>query len=623
MLPFIGLSLIILTLITAVSHYAGSRAQRVKTGKLVWVLAACSVLFLFAVCASLQGQSAAAPKAGKQTVFYASQSGAQMDCIVAIEMGTPGTLAPGWSGSNCTDNTAVLNSYLVSVCATYTNILFEVDGGSILTSTLLKPHGCNVNFQGTDEFGSGFVMTSGDNYTVLCDAPTSTVCKQGESAGTPPSQSGTLEVSNLTINGARAAQDNCSIGCFGIYADSDIRVDLDHVNLYDTRAFAYYSSNIGWQQLVNGRITEPNLLSNQDGLHPSGPNGGGVISNWYIKSGDDSIAINAPESWGGNTGPFTISGVVEDGSLSFLRAYGHPSSGTDRTVGPLMISNVTGTVAEGAFQLCGFNSGSTTPDQIQPIHAANVYLSSTANSTGGARAGMLEVCEPVGEFYLANSSWTPLYSASGAAPFQNFSSAATISNETLVNDFIYQTSAGPYASDLATVPSGSVIKTLEINGFGVRNQQGQTWSAISYLLDVQSGGAIVHLIDDAVDWSLITTMFKSSGGSGAANVTSLTGSGVGTIPGVVALTGCTSAALGAGAIPQGGTITGTPTGACAATLTFALPAAPHGWACGVANNTHPGSTNLMGQSAFTTSTAVFSGTTIASDVLTYSACSPW
>ncbi len=79
------------------------------------------------------------------------------------------------------------------------------------------------------------------------------------------------------------------------------------------------------------------------------------------------------------------------------------------------------------------------------------------------------------------------------------------------------------------------------------------------------------------------------------------------------ITGCTAAAIVAGATAMAGEINGTPTGACVVTLTFAT-AAPHGYRCEVDNMT---TANLFRQTAKTQTTAVITGTTVANDVLTY------
>ena len=86
-----------------------------------------------------------------------------------------------------------------------------------------------------------------------------------------------------------------------------------------------------------------------------------------------------------------------------------------------------------------------------------------------------------------------------------------------------------------------------------------------------------------------------------------------------AVSGCTAAAIVAGSTGLAGQINGTPTGACAVTLTFD-EVAPHGYNCAISNMT---TANLIRQSATTTNTAVFTGVTVANDVLAYGPCVGW
>jgi hypothetical protein len=112
----------------------------------------------------------------------------------------------------------------------------------------------------------------------------------------------------------------------------------------------------------------------------------------------------------------------------------------------------------------------------------------------------------------------------------------------------------------------------------------------------------------ANDASTVIAKFNKSG-----NIVAASGS---TAP---AVTGCTSAAIVAGSTALAGQINTTPTGACAVTLTFGT-AAPHGYNCAISNQT---TANLIRQTASTATTAVFTGVTVADDVLAYGPCVGW
>lgn len=81
----------------------------------------------------------------------------------------------------------------------------------------------------------------------------------------------------------------------------------------------------------------------------------------------------------------------------------------------------------------------------------------------------------------------------------------------------------------------------------------------------------------------------------------------------VAVTVC--GALDVNSTVAAGFITSATTGACAPVLTFTNALAANGWACSINNRT---TANLIRQTASTTGSATFSGTTVSGDVLSYS-----
>lgn len=102
----------------------------------------------------------------------------------------------------------------------------------------------------------------------------------------------------------------------------------------------------------------------------------------------------------------------------------------------------------------------------------------------------------------------------------------------------------------------------------------------------------------------------------ARDIASRTHVGIGSAPTVDA-TSCTGATIGTGAVNTGGTITGLPTGTCTVVLTFSGTTATTGWSCGISDQT---TGNLFRQTASSTTTATFNGTSVSGDVLRYGPC---
>jgi hypothetical protein len=113
-----------------------------------------------------------------------------------------------------------------------------------------------------------------------------------------------------------------------------------------------------------------------------------------------------------------------------------------------------------------------------------------------------------------------------------------------------------------------------------------------------SAGLIARLADDSADTTLRVSALLGGGGTPSVDATN-----------------CTGATIGTGAKNSAGTITGLPTGTCSVVVTFSGVTATTGWVCSVSDQT---TANLFRQSANTTTTATFAGTSVASDVLAYS-----
>jgi hypothetical protein len=248
-------------------------------------------------------------------------------------------------------------------------------------------------------------------------------------------------------------------------------------------------------------------------------------------------------------------------------------------------------------------------DCIQSIKITNADVTLTDNGGGANYDHFIDIEDNVGDLELTNVRWR---APSEAQPWLNFTGASTLSNYICRQCVIYRNTTSNAAAFCALIPNGATVVTYD-SDCQVVNEQGQSYSALSYLIDLQSGGAITNFVVPVYKL-LSPTIFNGSQWSRVTNILGLNGT---TYP-VSSISGCTSAALGAGSLASGGTITGTPTGSCAATLTFQVPAA-HGWSLQVNNRTHPGATNLIGQASTTATTAVTAGTTVSGDVLNFNA----
>ena len=441
-------------------------------------------------------------------------------------------------GSPCYDDSAYLSAatsngvFTLGTVSNPIEVKFDVSIG--VASHLLTPQAPNISLVGLSTSTSGVASTgvfvlAGANSTLLCNGFN---CEGLAPPGTPPAQSGSIYMANLYLNGNRGTYPNGNANSGGSAVCSpNVCVNVNFANLQsfvvwnvwsqDSPYFNIFTTNIGSQAYYHADCYSPSLGGNTDCLHMAGPTTGPcLVMGHYSHVGDDDMTQNAIEGYGGNMTGCTFSGIIEDGSLSAFRTYGHNSS-HDYTVGPLFFNGVTGTTLEGTFQIGGFSGTSTFVDQIQGIYATNIKVLNKSQSSGGSAAGMFVIGEPVGDIKMSNSSWTPQFPGSGC--FFNFSAPVPVSDFELSGTSIYQTAAGPYASCVGIIPTGASIKRFK-PGISVINQQGQTWGALSYAIDLQSGGTIGTLLDGELDLSLISNVFN---GNQWSRVTTVVGSPTG------------------------------------------------------------------------------------------------
>src|SRR5205823_851667 len=89
--------------------------------------------------------------------------------------------------------------------------------------------------------------------------------------------------------------------------------------------------------------------TNTDGIHVNGPSSDGVIADCYFRTGDDSIAFNAPEGYGGEIARWTVSNCVINGSQTGVRLYTDTSDTKNGYLHSITINGLAGYVNVAAF----------------------------------------------------------------------------------------------------------------------------------------------------------------------------------------------------------------------------------------------------------------------------------
>lgn len=415
-------------------------------------------------------------------VEVASLSGATLDCdlVAGTKIG----------GGTATDNTTALNATISGASATSPKELL-IDGAS-LAQTIFIPVLGNASIEGTG-WDTGFYTKTGTNGSSINNKGTNAVIPFDPGGAAPTTRGQNVRLANFRISGNRGngTNGNCTDGdprwpngnttVFATGIDLAVLdyVDIDHLRLDDIATYAIRLTATDFFNIRNCYFSRskdyPSMPFNTDGIHIDGPfSNGGIIEGCTFESGDDSIAINLPEGYGGNGGDIIVIGNKFRSCYDLSRLY-TTSSAESYILRSATFANNTGSYT-GAVFLLGLYTPSTGFGAGEGAGVANSIGSFKAIGNNSAGAPVYAaISTNIGYCEFANEVWqTTVSVAYGAIPFYN----------------------------------GATVATMRFNGFNVVNAGG---GAVPYLFDFTQtgGGTITHLIIDSLCSDNITTHVRS------------------------------------------------------------------------------------------------------------------
>jgi|SRR5579872_533165 len=492
------------------SIYLGSRSDNFMhlTGYLAGVhlynraLTQTEVLALYAAGPTVDTFTQATRTSGSVTA--SSFATLDADCGTGAKLG----------GGTATDNTNLLQAVLITALPT-APLELVVDGCSVTTGLYVAQTG-HTTIRGSG-WDSGFYVKSGSNAMAISNgwgsAPTGTIPTRGQN----------VAITNLRLNGNRGVFPNGNSNmvdargnpCMATLSISNIdHVLVDKVWVYDSPCLGMFFDNVGDVVIDHSRVDAPSGAINTDAIHFDGPANDLHVLHSHLQGGDDLVALNAPEGYGGDISRAVVDGIEADGSgySAVLRLYSKAGS-TAYTVKDVTLSNsVGGTTGSNGVVIFGNNSGATGADWIQNLNISNCrfYGPTFLNFVG----------ESVGDVRVSNSQWIP----TGANPAIQFQGGGiSVNNISLDNFSLYRNPTGNAAGWLTTIPSGFTLNRMDLNGVSVLNSLGSSYADLSYLIDVPSGGSIGRLWVGAADPIHVTTPYSSAGDT---NITHVQGPGV-------------------------------------------------------------------------------------------------
>ena len=452
------------------------------------------------------------------TYIRASEIGCALDC--RLENGRN-----KYTGGVATDDGPRINAAMAG--ATADNPITLIIDGSALISGLFLPAGGYWNIAGLG-CGTGFFVKSGSNNDGIHNGPPDAAVPWDP--GPPaPARGMNVSLSNFTVNGNEGG-DSTSGNKRGVdgkawYCGINLinldNILIENVVVVNTPAYEIRLSNVGNVKAI-GCVMQGHGPGS-DGLHFDGPANDIAISNCSFATGDDSIALNAPEGHSGNISRVAVTNCSFN-SFSLMRLYTTWGSPIKDQIDSVSVSQCSGTLREAAF-LIGLSSGSI-PQSVASLTVSDCTLTAPT---------ILGMAENFGNIALKNVSFTPSQSrVVWNAPVSNRISAflrpsplygggtCIASSLSFENCQIVRVSDVEVAA--VVLENGATIANVQFNGFAVVDTGSH--SPVPALLTIGSGSIgqlVLHSIDSNNVTGAATAIGFSKIGSAAGKGVLATG----------------------------------------------------------------------------------------------------
>jgi hypothetical protein len=464
------------------------------------------------------GTSSAPPPTSLWTIQFQPFTGTlNVNVKTAQELGCTPAGAIGYGR----DNTTILNAFLATATATNA-VKLILDSGKITVSGLvISPYG-NTTIEGCGS-GSGIVVAGGEPVDAIRIG--AYVAGTGNSEGayniTPPARSAVnIVLRNFSVDptGAINASANQPVtgaaahSTYGCVIANASNVKIENVDFLQAPTYAVMITNCDHVKVTGCSFTSTGTI--HDGVHIDGLCEKIGIENCDFATGDDAIALNAPEGYGGDISDVTVTNCRFLGSLTVMRIYTSVTTATLPTnnvhkVRRVVVSNCTGTTRQFCFDL-GITDGvnpTTDVDQLVDLSVSNCSFSSPN--------GLAGLYTPIGSLRFTNVVYAP----TGSAALFNgaVSSLARLELDGLI---IRRDSFANSAPTSIVGMINGVLGTVVLRKIAVVDTPGTSYAPIGALVSTVIPIAVLDL--DGIDMMQVTALVDS----GYANVAVVRGAGV-------------------------------------------------------------------------------------------------
>jgi hypothetical protein len=419
------------------------------------------------------------------------------------------------------DCTAALNAFLATATATNAVKLILDTGMISVAGLVISPYG-NTTIEGCGP-GSGIRVLGGSPQDAIRIGAYTAATGNSEGAYniTPPARSAiNIVLRNFTLDptGAITASANQPVtgaaahSTYGCVIANASNVKIENVDFLQAPTYAVMITNCDHVKVTGCSFTSVGTI--HDGIHIDGLCEKIGIENCDFATGDDAIALNAPEGYGGDISDVTVTNCRFLGSLTVMRIYTSVTTATlpsnnVHKVRRVVVSNCTGTTRQFCFDL-GITDGvnpTTDVDQLVDLSISNCSFSSPN--------GLAGLYTPIGSLRFTNV----IYAPTGTAALINgaVSSLARLELDGLI---IRRDSFANSAPTSIVGMIEGVLGTVVLRKIAVVDTPGTSYPPIGALV---STGIPISVLDlDGIDMTHIAALVDS----GYTNVTEVRGAGV-------------------------------------------------------------------------------------------------
>lgn len=454
-----------------------------------------------------------ASSARSPRVVYASALGCKLDVDFATGR-TP-------SGAPATDNTGALNAFLATASAS-NPVKLILDGPALVRGLVIAAPGYTT-IEGLG-WGTGIYLADGANQDAIRIGAYTGGQTEGQGVHPVPLRSARAVILRdfaIFGNGARVATGarynvtppNVPMAgapahaVFGVAFASCHNVLLDHLRIIGAACYAVMLANVADVSVVNCSFESTRTY--QDGVHIDGPAERISIHGCRFATGDDAIAVNAPEGFGGDIEDVHVSNCFVAQAYTLMRVYTSTRDAPPvRRVRRIVVAQCTGTTTNPCFNLgIEGNAALLDSDQIEDMLITGCSL---------AGPGLATLRTPIGSLNFQNCVYRQSATAAPAIEVLSSTRQMLLDNCTLLRD-----PAGSLPSALVAVDSPGFLAKLVLAGVRVVDEE-RIFPPLPFLLNPQ---APVHRLEiEAADMDHVGGLVEPE--KGFSTIGSVGGSGV-------------------------------------------------------------------------------------------------